>query len=81
MDNLKSRLVRILTPVLLAGSTVFADDALIEGSATLDAAAAASDIGIARDRLERIHPGYDRYTDADRLAALWSALRRELPMV
>lgn len=74
MDNLKTRLVRILTPVLLAGSAASADEALIDGSEMLDAAAAASDIGIARDRLEHIHPGYDRYTDADHLAGLWSVL-------
>ena len=40
----------------------------------MNPAAAASDIELAREALQTLHPGYDRYTPAGELDALWDAL-------
>lgn len=47
----------------------------------LTSADARADLRIARDALEAIHPGYDRYTPADRLDAAWAAADARLAPV
>ncbi|MGF1462705.1 MAG: S41 family peptidase [Maricaulaceae bacterium] len=42
--------------------------------ARIDAEAARADIRLAREALEAIHPGYDRYADAAALDAMWTGL-------
>ena len=40
----------------------------------LEPSAVAEDLALARETLERIHPGYDRYTTRDELDALWDEI-------
>jgi hypothetical protein len=57
----------MLKLITLAGALFAADPAPISGE---DAVA---DLALAREALERIHPGYGRYGNSDRLDAMWSA--------
>ncbi|NRA31067.1 MAG: hypothetical protein HRU11_12505, partial [Parvularculaceae bacterium] len=59
--------VSIIAAMALAGS---ADGAL-------SAEAAARDLALAKEALERIHPGYDRYADKADLDRAWRRLERE----
>ncbi|MEL6380719.1 MAG: S41 family peptidase [Pseudomonadota bacterium] len=74
-------LALILTPLGVLPTT--AQDATKADAATrparsgetrLSAAQIASDVAIAREVYERVHPGYDRYTDQAEIDAAWEAL-------
>ncbi|MEM9305174.1 MAG: S41 family peptidase, partial [Pseudomonadota bacterium] len=61
-----------LALVLGAGSAAASDP-------LLSPAALREDIALAREALERIHPGYERYTARRELDALWEAIETDTP--
>lgn len=54
--------------LVLSATAILADE--------MSSSAALSDIALARETLETIHPGYDRYTDKAVLDATWAALEQ-----
>ncbi|MGB5334140.1 MAG: S41 family peptidase [Woeseiaceae bacterium] len=74
MYKLAIRTAQSLLVALLISGPVYADHAPVHGSTLLSAEAAAKDIEIARDRLEAMHAGYDRYTGESTLSDMWDAL-------
>lgn len=52
--------------LVLSATTIVADE--------ITPAAALRDLSIARETLERIHPGYDRYTSKDTLDKFWTVI-------
>ena len=55
-------LITLMTAAALQVSPLSSDGAL-------------EDIALAREALERVHPGYDRYTSQDQLDAAWIRLQ------
>ena len=43
----------------------------------MKSAAASRDIALAREALETMHPGYDRYTTKEKLDAYWAGLETQ----
>lgn len=74
MYTLAIRTVQSLLVSLLTSGLVFADHAPVHSSSLLSPEAAARDISIARDRLEAMHPGYNRYAEEPILSDMWDTL-------